>query len=67
MEQNRIYTSNGEPDKMPVYPSELLDGIYNWLLGMEEQKVDRSDMRVALEDLHVDSLLLVTQLPDRSE
>ena len=52
---------------MPVYPSELLDGIYNWLLGMEEQKVDRSDMRVALEDLHVDSLLLVTQLPDRSE
>jgi hypothetical protein len=62
----RIYTEDGEPVSQPNYPNSVFASIQKWIYELDEKKTDRSDIQVALNDLFVDTLMLVTLLPSRS-
>lgn len=62
----RIYTEDGEPVSQPNYPDTIFESIKQWIYELDEKKTDRSDIQVALNDLFVDAVMLVTLLPPRS-
>ncbi len=63
----RIYTEDGEPVSQPNYPDNIFESIKQWIYELDKKNTDRSDIQVALNDLFVDAVMLVTLLPSRSD